>query len=462
MKRPLIERKFFAGEIYPVLMSILLLIGYFGKIEIYTASLNILIVAFALIYSNSIKPLIFFTLTFFYQITVTNSPLDPKPSDNYFIGERPYIFVSCAIILLICIFVFIFKNKLFTKMNLFKIPLFIPMMILSVGFICNGLFRSDYTIANLLWGLGLILTYVLLFLLFYVALIDEDPKELTEYFTHVTVLMTWILIAEFAAILISGNYITETGSIDRGAVVLGFGGCNEVGFHLSMLIPMNFFGFMKGKRPYLSLFSAFVVYGATLLSTSRNSMLIGSAYFLFCLILSMFVGKKKHIARILIPCGVVAAIALFFIFNEPIMTVIEHYINRGMGDSGRFRIWRECFELFRENPIFGTGFYGLKVGLGSGLIAPILPEFAHNTIFELLGAMGIVGFLCYIFYRIATLKYLVYKPTLDRFMLMIAASMLATESLLDNYVFHIFSGFYYTVALVIATLLYTNQFQKSK
>lgn len=462
MKKTLLERKFFAGEMYPIFMSILLLIGYFGKIEIYTASLNMIIVAFALIYSNSIKPLIFFVLTFFYQITVINSPLDPKPSDHYFIGERPYIFVSCAIILLVCIFVFIFKNKLLTKMNLFKIPLFVPMIVLSVGFLCNGLFRPDYTISNLLWGLGLILAYVLLFLLFYVALVDEDPKELTQYFTHVTMLMTWILIAEFVAILISGNYINQAGSIDRGAVVLGFGGCNEVGFHLSMLIPMNFLGFMKGKRPYLSLISAFVVYGATLLSTSRNSMIVGSAYFFFCLALSMFVGERKKVARILIPSIVIIALAVFFIFNEPIMIVVDHYLNRGMGDSGRFRIWRECFDLFLENPIFGTGFYGLKVGLGSGLIAPILPEFAHNTVFELLGALGIVGFLCYGFYRVATLKYLVHKPTLDRFMLMVAASMLATESLLDNYVFHIFSGFYYTVALVIATLLYTKQFQKSK
>jgi hypothetical protein len=76
----------------------------------------------------------------------------------------------------------------------------------------------------------------------------------------------------------------------------------------------------------------------------------------------------------------------------------------------------------------------------------------------LLAATGGFGFLCYGFYRICTIKYLVHKPTLDRFMLMLGASMLAAESLLDNYVFHIFSGFYYTVALVIACLLYTRQF----
>lgn len=458
MKNLKLKRDFFAGEIYPILMSVLLLIGYFGKIEVYTAALNCLIVAFALLYSNSIKPLIFFTLTFFYQITVANSPTDPKPSDNYFTGLRPYIFVFSAVVLVVCVFIFIFKNKLFTKMNFFKIPLFVPMLVLSAGFLANGLFRADYTVANLLWGLGLVLCFVLLFLLFYVSLSDSDPKELTNYFVHITMLMTWILLAEFVGCLLSGNYITASGSINRGAIVLGMGGCNEVGFHLSMLIPVNFYGFMKGKRPYLSLVSAFAVYGATLLSTSRNSMLVGSAYFFFCLILSMFVGDRKKVARIMIPCGVVAAIVGFVIFREPILAVIKHYLDRGMGDSGRFRIWKDAFKLFLENPIFGTGFYGFKVGLDGGLIVPIIPEFAHNTVFELLAATGGFGFLCYGFYRICTIKYLVHKPTLDRFMLMLGASMLAAESLLDNYVFHIFSGFYYTVALVIACLLYTRQF----
>ena len=462
MKELKIKRDFFSGEIYPIIMSVLLLIGYFAKIEVYAATLNMLIVAFALIYANSVKPLIFFVLTFFYQITVQNSPLDPNPSDNYFTGARPYLFVFGAVVLVVCIFAFIFKNKLLTKINLFKIPLFVPMIVLAVGFLCNGLFRSDYSIGNLLWGLGLILSYVLLFLLFYVALIDNDPQELTNYFTHITMLMTWIILAQFAAILLSGNYITASGSINRSAVVLGFGGCNEVGFHLSMLIPMNFYGFMKGKRPYLSLFSAFAVYGATLLSTSRNSVLVGSVYFFFCLVLSMFAGNRKKITRIIIPCGVGVALVAFLIFKDPIMRVIQHYLDRGMGDSGRFRIWRESYKLFLENPIFGTGFYGFKVGLSSGLIAPIIPEFAHNTVFELLAATGIVGLLCYGFYRMATLKYLIHKPTLDRFMLMVAASMLAAESLLDNYVFHIYSGFYYTVALVIATLLYTKQFSKPR
>ena len=40
---------------------------------------------------------------------------------------------------------------------------------------------------------------------------------------------------------------------------------------------------------------------------------------------------------------------------------------------------------------------------------------------------------------------------------MMSASMLLTGSMLDNHLFNIYPGFYYTVALVIAVLLYEKQ-----
>ena len=47
-------------------------------------------------------------------------------------------------------------------------------------------------------------------------------------------------------------------------------------------------------------------------------------------------------------------------------------------------------------------------------------------------------------------------------MLMVSASMLLTGSMLDNHLFNIYPGLYYTVALVIACLLYEQQFSKKE
>lgn len=463
--------KFFEGKIYPLVMSALILIGYFFEIEAYTAALNMLIVSMALLSSSSIKPMIFFVLTFFYQMTVANSPMDPTKSDNYITGIRPYLLIGGAVIFVVCVFIYALRNKFFTKRNFFKIPLFIPMLALTLGLVTNGLFKDDYTVGNLLWALALVVVYVIFFLVLYLGLVDEDPHEITEYFTYINLLISWILLFQVAGIYLSGDLFVN-GGVDRGAFTLGFGKTNAVGFVLASLIPMNFYGFMKNKckyTPYLHLFTAFALIGATLTSTSRNAVLIGGLYFAFCFIFMMFAGERKKIARIIVPVSAIAVVLVILLFfKDEFIALIKHYVERtkvddftqsGLNSSsaGRINIWIRCFEIFKQNPIFGAGFYGEEMKFAAPM-ASIIPHFAHNTIFQLLSGLGAVGTLCYGFYRACTLKYILRKPTLDRFMLMVSASMLLTGSMLDNHLFNIYPGLYYTTALVIAVLLYEKQF----
>jgi hypothetical protein len=49
------------------------------------------------------------------------------------------------------------------------------------------------------------------------------------------------------------------------------------------------------------------------------------------------------------------------------------------------------------------------------------------------------------------------KFELDRFMLILGASVLVAESLLDNYVFQIYTTFYYVIAFAIAARLMETQ-----
>ncbi len=470
MKAIKFNTEFFSGKIYPLVMSALLLVGYFFEIEAYTATLNMLIVSAAFILSPSIKPMMFFVLTFFYQMTLANSPMAPTNSDHYSTGIRPYLLIGGAVTFVICGFIYAFKNGIFTKKNFFKIPLFIPMLALAFGLVTNGLFTDDYTAGNLLWGLALVVVYVILFLMLYLGLMEEDPHEISDYFTYISLLISWILLLQVGEIYLSGELFAN-GGVDRGAFSLGFGKQNAVGFVLANLIPMNFYGFMKNKckyAPYLHLVTAFLLLGATLTSTSRNSVLIGGLYFAFCFVLIMFAGERKKIARIIVPVSVaiVAAVVLLF-FKDEFITLIKHYVERTNKDdlnsssAGRISIWEKCFEIFKRNAVFGAGFFGEEMKFATPM-ASIIPHFAHNTLFQLLAGMGTVGTLCYGFYRVCTLKYILHKPTLDRFMLMVSASMLLTGSILDNHVFNIYPGFYYTTALVIAVLLYEKQFSTEK
>lgn len=460
---------FFSGKIYPFLMLIWMLAGYFYEKEPYFAFVNMIVVSFAFLTTRTIKPMIFFVLTVFYQMNAVHSPMDPVNSTYYLTGRRAALLVIGAAAFVICGTIYTFKNKFYKKDNFLKMPLFLPMMIFTAGLVANGFMKSDYTVGNLLWALALVVVYVVLFGMLWIALKDEDPHEITDYFTYINLLVSWMLLIEVAGIYLSGGLFVN-GTVDRGAFTLGFGKTNAVGFVLASLIPMNFYGFMRNKSkvmPYVHLLTAFALFGAALTSTSRNAVLIGCLYFAFCVIFSMFAGDRKKTARILLPSLiVVAAVVALVFFKEELVSLARHYIDRtdiddglNSASAGRISIWKECLRIFKDNQLFGAGFFGEEMKFAQPM-ADIIPHFAHNTLFQLLAGTGVVGTLCYGYYRICTLKYAFRNPTLDRFMLTVAASTILTGSMLDNHLFDIYPGIYYTTALVIAVLLYEKQFKK--
>ncbi len=462
----------FTGWVYPLFVAILVLVGSLTGYEVYTAFANVVVVSIALWASNTIKPFLFFLITFAYQM--------PKehlyPSDYYYTGDRPYFLIAGAVILTVSVVAFIIRNGIFLRANIVKIPMFLPLCVLSVGFLLNGLLAPGYTPMNVVWAGLMILVYFLLYLVIYLGIKGEDPKGMVDYFTYITLLTSWILIIQMCKIYFVDGVLVN-GEIDRGRIMMGYGVCNLIGFHISTLIPVNFYGFMRGKVPFLSLVTAFALFFANIATTSRNSALVGTIYFIFCLVLCMFEGRKRDESKIivsvlLVVCGVYAALLHLYwvrpdVMNHEILTkifapskaVLEQYMDRGMDSSGRTDIWKKCVEIFKDNPIFGAGFFGVKV---SPQFVPgeFIPEYAHNTIFELIAATGIVGTLCYLFYRLISIKYLLHRFSLDRFMILLGASVLVAESLLDNYVFQIYTTFYYIIAFAIAARLYETQENK--
>ena len=75
---------------------------------------------------------------------------------------------------------------------------------------------------------------------------------------------------------------------------------------------------------------------------------------------------------------------------------------------------------------------------------------AHNTVFEILSAMGICGIIAYAWYRGESAKIFFSRPCLAKTMLGLSISVFLLGGLLDNFVFNIHPPLYYVVALSIA------------
>ncbi len=453
------RKSFFLGEGYPLLSFALIIFGYFTGLELYTIVLNILLVCIAILWTGSLKPFLFFVMSFMYQLNPEHMPVKPFRSDYYYTGHRVYLLATAIIILVVSVIVFVFKYRIWEGVKWSKIPLLIPLIIFSVTMLTNGAIYDGKDLPDLLWGAAQACVYLILFVLLYLGLQKEDGNELSGYFSYLTILNSWILILEIADLYIFGNAVVD-GVIIRDNVTLGFGICTIVGAHIAMHIPMNLYGFMKGKHPYISMITAFVVYIAALASTSRNAMLFGTVYFVMFLMIIIFSSGKKR--DVLIALGVLAAFALIFviIFREQLILIVELYLNRGMGDNGRYPLWRLSYEAFLSEPIFGKGFYSVDLYIPGWVVDDsfsIVPGSAHNTVLQLLATTGIVGLIGYSVYRIATFVVTFRRASSERLLLMLGASFIVVASLLDNYIFQLYGTLYYTIAVVISSMLYSEE-----
>ena len=473
---------FFLGYGYPIFSFALILFGYLTGLEVFTILINCIVTAFAILKTDNVKPLLFFVLTFMYQLTPWHLPMKPYNSAYYYTGFVPYVLISAVLIIVVSVIVFIFKSHLLSYVSWGSVPMLVPLVAFSIAMLLNGAFAEGYEIMNLVWGIGQVLVYLVIYLICYLGLRREKRYELLDYLQLVVILMSWILIVQVVHCLgtafANGTLFTENGEISRSAVSLGFGNCNIVGVHTAMLIPANLVGLASGRRPYTSLVTAILIYLCALSTTSRNAMLFGSIFFFGFVAVALI----KHIhgrgfkldfnRKSLIFAGSTVAVTLVvvLIFREQIFSLVDtvsaYYQKMGMSDNGRYDLWRKSYEFFLESPVFGKGFYTIDLSTPNSFAVllekfniELVPDFAHNTVFELLGATGIMGFLAYSVYRISSLVVAFRHSSFERLLWVVAALYVAVASIVDNFVFQIFSPVLYTVIMAVIANVYDSEMQ---
>ena len=479
---------FFLGYGYPIFTFALILFGYLTGLEVYTILINCVVTAFGILKTDHVKPLLFFMLTFMYQLNPWHMPMKPHNSDFYYTGTNLYVLIAAAVIIVVSIIVFIFKSHIFSYVSWESVPMIIPLVAFSLAMLFNGAFVKGDDFMDFVWGFGQVLVYLIIYLICYLGLRREKRFELLDYLQVLVLLMSWVLIIElihrFGWAFAEGTIVSASGEINRNTASLGFGNCNIVGVHTAMLIPANLVGLISGRRPYASFATGTLIYLCALSTTSRNAMLFGSIFYVAFIVFALAKRIKERGLRfdinkkaLGISTGVLAALAVVaIIFRDQVGVVVEtvlaYYQKKGMDDSGRYYLWEMSFNYFLESPILGKGFYTLNLAtpnsfevLFDNFGIELVPDFAHNTVFELLGATGIVGFISYSAYRISSIVIGVKRASLERFLWFAAALYVAVASIVDNFVFQMFSPVLYTVIMAVIANVYdceTHRFSRPK
>lgn len=442
---PTRARRFFDGRLYPAVTCLIVLIGSATGSEFFFNVINVLMMCGALIFADSILSLLVPFVSFIYQISLANTPGHPTFSDYYFTGWRVPVLIILTVFLLASIIFFLVRVQAYRKMSPRKMPMLLPLILLSAAFLLNGAFSDTVGTDDLLFGLSQVFSFLFLFVIFSVGLSENDNEErIGSVFAYSSLLLSLLLFSAIAIRYITAwDAIFVDGSIIKEQIVLGWGIWNPIGVSIAVLIPMNFYGAIKTKHrvPYL-IGAAAAALGAVM-SMSRNAMLFGAAAFVACLAISCFVGEGRRFFRTVTAFGIAALALVSVILWDKISAVLSSGI--ALGDNGRFEIWGEAMKEFSDHPIFGGGFW--SVPSDAFYVTSFMPPFAHQTFVELLAACGIAGLATYLFYRAKSAIPFFCRPTLLKTMLGISILVLLGESLLDNFIFYIYTMIYYNAAL---------------
>lgn len=440
-------RAFYMSDVYPIIICSLVLIGNLSGLEYYFNFLNTAFMVGALFLSKSVRPFIISLCTYVYQVSLKNSPNYPNYSDFYYTGWRLPLSIAIMVLIATAIIFFFVKNRIYAKLSFKNTPLLLPLIILSVAFLLNGVFSSEWVASNLVFALANVAVYAFLFVLIYHGFEEsEDSRELSRYFAYVSMLIAIVISVQLINLFLTADNIFVDGAIVKTSVALGWGIWNLVAVSLAILIPVLFYGVQNNRYPWLYFAVATLAFVMSVLTMSRNALIFSTLAYGSCVLICCFVGRYKTSFRVITVVGIVLVGVFAVAFWDKIEALLADYFERGLSDNGRFNLWRLAFDNFLSSPIFGAGFYGFDVE--TAVFGP-LPKQAHNTVLQLLSSTGVVGLLSYAFYRLKSIKPFVKHPTLMKSFLGISILVLLLESMLDNFIFNIYPMFYYATALAI-------------
>ena len=119
-------------------------------------------------------------------------------------------------------------------------------------------------------------------------------KHNRSYLDPLTLVISYMILIQMGHIFLFGNAISETGSIIKENVHLGWATSNPLGSILVGLIPMLFYGAMKSRHGLLYLLTALLVYAGVISTCSRNALLFGTMMLVVCIAAACLKSGKRR------------------------------------------------------------------------------------------------------------------------------------------------------------------------
>ena len=440
-------RAFLSGPLYPIFVGVLVLISHVFAIEAVVAPLIADSCMLILFLFDSLEYTIAPIAVFVYLLSREHTPSAPVYSG--YLSEP----LQLAVIILICaglllsILYFFSKNKRYRNISFSRNSVFRFLLVFCLMLFVSAIFSGENTVKNLVFATLQSSALVIPFLLFGFGIPRERTENAVNYLCYSAFISSSVIILELLHLYFTEN-IFLNGMLVKEKITLGWGIWNSVGGMLVMVIPLLFLGAVRSAHTVTYLTCAALSYLFSVLTLSRNALLVGTLIFVICTVACALFGDKKKIFRRFL-LGLICIIGVFLlVYGSRIAEILSDYINRGFSDNGRFALWEASISAFLDNVLFGSGFHGY--GGEYFQFASFMPPLPHNTLLAVLGGGGLLLTAAYIAYRVFTVLPFLKKPCLSKTLLGLCALALVLGSLLDNFIFNFYPTFLYTASICMA------------
>ncbi len=439
------------------------------SLELVMYSLVCLYTIYICLFAKDFLPLMTLFIFCYVAPSASNNPGNNAKAVFYGAGGIAILVIAgiCAIAILLRIG--LDKNMSFKKLFTQKLSLTISMLVLGLAYCLSGIFCDIYSkvwLNNIIFAL---LQFLSIFLLYFILAATIDWKSASkDYLPFTAILMGFVVCLEVVYL-----YIFKTtfkfGELSKAFIVTGWGISNNIAAMITMAVPFAFYFAYKKKNTYLYLSIATLFMLAITMTLSRASFLTALVIYAICFFICFFKAENKKAFRITsaIILGIILVASAIFYKQiwDLFLEVLQIFEKNEKGDlvfadANRFVTYELGLEFFADFPIFGKSFFARDFWPYQystvESFTSFFPARWHNTIIQLLASTGSVGLIAYLYHRAKTIILIVKKPTYGKTFIGLSILSLIFMSMLDNHFFNIGPVLFYSIMLIFAEKLYTE------
>ena len=456
-------RAFLRSAWFLALVVLLMVLSNLFSLELPVFYLYLVLGLLIVLFGDDLFPLVPIVLCCYMAISYQNNPAmfpagSAKPAAFYngaFILQLTFLIAVAVLLIAARLIVILMRGE--KK----KVPaLAVGFGALGLAYMIAGLFTRYYDFRTALFGFTQIISLCGLYFLFYYG-VDWKKTEKDRFAFLFTILGLGIFAEVLWMYHSSGelSVILSGGAVDRGKLVTGWGMYNNVGCVMAICAPAPLYLAVTKKRGYLYILLSMLLFLGVIFTQSRGSILFGGIALVLGIVAMLVASKGRTRMINAVTVGALAALAVAALvvllcvptFKDAVKEVFAGIFKQGFGANGRWEIYEDGIEQFKEAPFFGVGFYQCNAFRWGDLPeTAFLPPRYHDTYVQLLASGGVFALACYLLHRLETVVLLVRKPTLEKVFIAVSIAALLLTSITDCHFFNFGPGMLYGTLLAFA------------